>query len=216
MTSEDTRASTRIETVGSYKIRQLPRSLKQIASDLGAKYVVVAQWAEGRRKPSARWKADLHTYTAKFGAKNTIAPEEWVERLGKVRADREVVKQGRKVGMSLLATVAAVAKKTTADDVIDEAGTLIKAVRSLRDEVTQQNEEEYGPSLSDRAKILSQCATMLDKAGKLTGVSAEISIARIVRSPAWGKLAFKMIQALAPWPDAMRALADMLKGEVEE
>lgn len=223
VSSEATRARTRVDTVGAWKLRNLPRSLKQIAGDIGAKYVVVAQWAEGRRRPSKEWHGRLHAYSAEFGAKNTIASEEWSEPLGKVRAGREKMAKAREEAMAdpsmrkLLVSIKETPVPTTApEQVLDEAGKLIRDVQSLRDELMKSGNAKYSPSISERAKILSQCATMLDKAARLTGASAGISPAKIIRSPGWNKIKIALADALEPWPDAMRAVADLLKKAVEQ
>lgn len=212
MTTEDTRARERVDNVGAWKLRNLPRSLKQIAKDLGAKYVVVAQWAEGRRRPSGEWPETLHTYSLRWGGKLEILVEDWKTRLSEVkRAKKGRTKKG------LVADLEAKAPPTTTpEQVLDEAGKLIRDVQSLRDEVSKpQGEEEYGPSVSERAKILSQCAVMLDKAARLTGASAEISPAKILRSPGWNKIKHALAESLEPWPDAMRSVAEAIKKMVE-
>ncbi len=92
---------------------------------------------------------------------------------------------------------------------LSEAQALLEQVHRLRadaDEVEDPNR---------RARLLSNCANQLTQLGKLLGLSAEIDERKIIRTPAWRRLRDRLLEALRPYPDALRAIVEVLN-EVEE
>lgn len=62
----------------------------------------------------------------------------------------------------------------------------------------------------ERAKVMSSAASTLTVLGKLTGEAQEISEARILRLPAWRRIAERILDALEPYPEAARTVAEAL------
>jgi hypothetical protein len=194
-------AADRQETVGSNKFKKLGRTAKQQAADLDVPLVLVQQWREGYRKPNDKRRTKIAGYSAQItDGRVVVNSEDW-----------DTVLVGRRVAMSAAPSRVDAVARTTSQDVADEAGRFIATARALREELEKQSGDEFGPSLAERAKILSQCATMIDKAGRQTGASADISEAKILKSPAWAKLMARVVEALRPYPEAARAVGEALK-----
>jgi hypothetical protein len=60
-------------------------------------------------------------------------------------------------------------------------------------------------------KLLDKAASTLSVIGKITGESQEISEARILRLPAWRRMKERMLEALRPYPEALKAVGQALK-----
>ena len=103
---------------------------------------------------------------------------------------------------------------TTAKDVRDLAGQYLDQARSFMRAV--ENDKLSTPT--ERAKLLRDVAVSLDKAGRLTGASADMPVSKILKSPAWSKLGKIIADAIAGYPDKkiageiMRLVGEALKG----
>ena len=72
---------------------------------------------------------------------------------------------------------------------------------------------EADPDLSegDRARVLASLSTALGRVSKLTGEGLDLKPAQIVRTPAFKAVVEDLTAALAPYPDAMLAVAEALE-----
>jgi transcriptional regulator with XRE-family HTH domain len=89
----------------------------------------------------------------------------------------------------------------------EEATRVMAQLRRLQDEV-EHDEDTYPEK---KAKMFASIATSLNVLGRLTGHSLDISETRIVRTPQFGRVMARIEEALNPWPEAMRAVAEALK-----
>jgi len=93
-------------------------------------------------------------------------------------------------------------RKATAAAVIAEADHWLAELEGFRAEIPTLANDTRG-----RAALLANAAKTLVMLGKLTGVGLSISERKILDSPNWRILEGKIIKALTPWPDALRAVA---------
>jgi hypothetical protein len=66
-----------------------------------------------------------------------------------------------------------------------------------------------------RYRMQQSLANLLTQLGKLTGEGLEIPDSKLVKLPGFRRVAEKLIAALSPWPDALRAAGQALT-EIEE
>jgi len=69
---------------------------------------------------------------------------------------------------------------------------------------------ETGATPYERAKVMRSATATLSLLGKLTGATVNFSEEKILRTPAWQRLKGRVLDALRPWPEAMRAVGRSL------
>lgn len=97
-----------------------------------------------------------------------------------------------------------VAGAATPAAVASEADGLLADVQRLRKWVSEQE----GGDTAEQIRHLGELSRMLTALSKLRGVL--MSERQILESPHWLTLEARIIDALSPWPDALRAMADTL------
>lgn len=91
----------------------------------------------------------------------------------------------------------------TSDDTATEAALLLADIRSLRQGLGSSDLD-----VAQRGRLLANLAAMVDKLGHHTGV--KLTTRQILDSPHFIVVADRIIEALEPWPEAMRACADAI------
>ena len=86
-----------------------------------------------------------------------------------------------------------------------EADILMGAIRKLRTDLSSTQMD-----LGTQVTLLQKLSSMVIALGRLTG-DGLTSPRQIVRSPIWGAIERAMVEALEPWPDAGRAVAQKLR-----
>jgi hypothetical protein len=94
----------------------------------------------------------------------------------------------------------------TADSVQREASRLLAMVQSGMTEAAAE------PDLSRRMRILSDGANIVRQLGRVVGAGHVVTERQILESPIWRLLCERIINALAPWPDAIAAMAAAIEG----
>jgi hypothetical protein len=83
--------------------------------------------------------------------------------------------------------------------------------------VTQLVTSVYAPGSQatpyEQAKVMRSATAMLVLLGKLTGDTLSLTEAKILRLPAWQRLKSRILGALRPWPDAIRAVGKALEDD---
>ena len=95
--------------------------------------------------------------------------------------------------------------KATPEVVVAEADYWLHALQDFRDELPN-----LVTDASARSRLLADSARTLAVLGKLTGIGLTVSTRQFLDSPNWRQLEAKIIDALSPWPDALRAVANAL------
>ena len=80
-----------------------------------------------------------------------------------------------------------------------------------RCESADPREQPTGIERTAHVRRMHQCAQTLTSLGKLTGETMEITPAKLVQAPAFRRMLDVMAEALAPWPEALRACGTALK-----
>lgn len=91
----------------------------------------------------------------------------------------------------------------TAEDTATEADLLLADIRRLRGKV-----ETSDLDVSQQGRLLANLTAMVDKLGHHTGVKH--TPRQILDSPHFITIVDRLIEALEPWPEAMRAAADAI------
>ena len=147
----------------------------------------VMSWRTGTRSPADDKRRAIH-------AAGGPAPSAWDEP-----AD---LGAGAVFGL----TAAPVAGSATPEAVVTLADEELARVR----EFASALEREALP-VRDRVMLHAKLSDMIIGLGKLTGASI-VNERQVVMSPVFGNLMREAAQALAPWPEACRALAAWLQG----
>lgn len=187
-------------TRGSVALRNCGQTAKQIAQETGIAYSVVQNHREAHRKPQPKARK---LYEQKCGIDfvwwDQPAPANpssiLIDNLAAIAA--ETLQSAGQVPLSQLARVAE-----------SEAEALIRDARKLR----EQAQNDPVSNVVDKSQVLVRCGTALEKAYKITGENAHISEAKLLKSAAWQRVKSALLDALRPFPDALRAAGAALEG----
>jgi hypothetical protein len=172
---------------GALEFKALGVAPKIWAARLGVSVVTAESWRAGRRTPGADTRRAIHEDW------NGPVPAAWDELVDVAppRTVREPV-----------AVVPA-----TPEAVEGEAAKLLAHLRQLQDDLAAAQPEAH--DLPQRIRMAESIAGSIARLGQITGT--RISTRAILASPAWAELVKDLTAALEPWPDAMRAVADVLE-----
>jgi len=175
-----------VKSQGSVEFSKDPRSGVEWSALLGATTASISRWKAGLVRPSADLRAKIHH----AGGPD---PKAWDQVVGTPPTPKRIKKRSKK------------RTKATAAAVINEADLWLAELQDFRDEL---------PTLvtdaAKRASLLANAAKTLAVLGKLTGVGLSVSNRQILDSPNWRIIEAKILAALRPWPDAMRAVSKAL------
>ena len=195
---------------GALALAHSGASTDQIARTVGATDASVNYWISGEKVPGGPFRKKLKKeYGIEIGWWD--APQgDGGDVLAKMRP-RIVGPVLMPDGEDIRPPVEVV---TTAKDVRDLAGQYLDQVRMFMS--TVQTDKLL--TMTEKARTLRECSAALDKAGRLTGASAEIPVSKILKSPAWAKLGKIIADAIAADEDpkaaarTMRRVGEALKG----
>lgn len=195
---------------GSVALKKCGESPEQIARRTGAKITIVRDWLSGRRKPGREWRDRLQgLYGLELDAWDfpiEFEPPAAVGLLDALQSKAPVAQQERApdcTGPGPGSSPGGGSTPTTAGEQVRELVDQVRRHRALVD-------ADPVVTLDEKAKILGRCAQTLALVYKLTGEASDISEAKILKSPAWGRISAAIEAALVPWPDAMRAVGEAL------
>ena len=168
-----------MKSKGSKEFSALGSSGVDLAKQLGCAVATISRWKNGEATPEKPWRLKIF----KLGGPE---PDAWDE------VDTPT-KPARKKKRTAKATPASVAA---------EADLWLHAVQDLRDELPKLVKDPQG-----RARITREAAGTLAVLGRLTGIGLTVSARQILDSPNFRIIEGRIIQALEPWPEALRAVA---------
>lgn len=208
---------------GAVALKNCGKSLAQIARMTGFSYTVVNNWVRGHRTPGdpargvieeklgiSRWMWDEpapaidNLASPKGSLLDAIDPS---TKPLKVPSTQD----GRNAG-SAVSTFKSLAEGSIVVEPRNEAEALVAHIRRYR------LDAEQNPTLSptERAKVLETASRAVERLYRLTGEVANIPDARILASPAWGRIKAAVAGALESHPDALAAVTDALEGLARE
>lgn len=207
-------------TKGSVALMHCGLSPAGIAQRLEVTDTIVNCWLSGEKKPGpknrkkckAEFGIALSAWDTPFEA---VAPTQPTDVLEKIRIKN--LPEGTRVPLppgtfEVLNTVPLPA--TTTREVRDTAGMFIEQAEVLMRQVTT----DKILSMPEKSRILKECVTSIERAGRLTGASSEISVAKILKSPAWAKLGKVIADTILAYEDQkvaatiLRSVGEALKG----
>lgn len=197
---------------GALALAHSGASTDQIARTVGATDASVNYWISGEKTPGGPFRKKLKR---EYG----IALPWWdepIDAADPLAGVRSLAPKDRfhiLTGAAIPADGEKVEPPTTAKDVRDLAGQYLDQVRMFMS--TVQTDKLL--TMTEKARTLRECSAALDKAGRLTGASAEIPVSKILKSPAWAKLGKIIADTIASHEDPkvaasiMRKLGEALK-----
>jgi hypothetical protein len=173
-----------VKSLGSVQFSQIGKSGIEWATLLGVTPAAVSRWKSGINTPTPEIRKQIHS----LGGPE---PKAWDQIVGTKKPGKKPKK--RKPVKATPATVAA------------EADAWLTEVRAFRDELPTLVSDAPG-----RARLLADAARTLKVLGQMVGIGMTVSTRQILDSPNWAIIESKLLEALTPWPDALRALARAL------
>lgn len=198
------------QSKGSLALNHCGASTEEIAKAVGVRVNMVNWWRSGERKPAAGHRWELRQ-------KYAIAGAAWDEPIDETDPLAGITKraalQEAMADSGMRAVLEALPDKpperrTTPKEILDEGGELLEQCRWYRRTV----ETDKLMTLEVKGRYLRDAAITLEKAAKITGANGDIPVSKIVRSPAWARLAGVITDALAADPDALQKVVDAIKG----
>jgi len=182
------RAEPRTRSAGSVVLQRLGERQVDIAAKLGVDQSLVARWGTGERVPTPAQRKLLR---AELGIQIS-AWDKPPEAAPRVVPPPDEFKSTPLNGVSFRV----------------ETQRLYDEVIRLR-----QRAEGYREANDDRMymKALREAAIQQTLLGRLLGVTTQISEERILRMPAFRHLIDRVLSAVAPWPEALRAIIETLE-----
>jgi transcriptional regulator with XRE-family HTH domain len=100
---------------------------------------------------------------------------------------------------------------------VDEsiAGRVARLQRTI-DQIQEEAQTDPETTRREKVAVLKGAIEALALLAKITGESQEMSEARLIRLPAMRRLVEQLLKALEPWPEAMRAAGEVLKGSHDD
>jgi transcriptional regulator with XRE-family HTH domain len=175
-----------VKSQGSSEFERAGKTGAEWARLLGVTPAAVCRWRSGQAKPTAELRTRIHSAGGP-------SPKAWDQVAG-------TPPPTKKKGAPKRAP-----QKATPQTVIEEADRWLAELQDFRDELPSLISDAKG-----RASLLANAAKTLAVLGKLTGVGLSISERQILDSPNWRLIEARIIEALKPWPDALRALGKAL------
>ena len=192
-------------SLASVTFAGLPGSLRDWSNWLGVSVQSISAYRTGDRSPNSAMRMKLREEVkARYDVE--IPEDSWDRRVTPEEA--AMMTQRAIPPRPQAAPPGSPAPRATPDDVAEVTADLLRHIRELslelKDPVSTQ-----GYDLSQRIAMGDKLAGMIDRLGKLTGV--RLTERQILASPIFHELLERIMLALAPWPDAIRAAAKALE-----
>jgi hypothetical protein len=171
---------------GAFKALAVPAKIW--AARLGKSVSTIRAYTYGERVPPEAERVSIHADW------NGPAPELWLELVTEPsapRTQRELPEP----------------EAATPEAAEGEAAKLLQNIRGLQDEIAGAGADM---DLQARVRMVDHLASAVAKLGQLTGT--RVTERAILASPHFAEIESTMIEALTPWPDAMRAVSAALEG----
>jgi transcriptional regulator with XRE-family HTH domain len=94
----------------------------------------------------------------------------------------------------------------------DSVGGRIDRLQRTIDRIQEHVLTDESMTTREQLGQLNAAIAATGQLAKLTGEASEISDARLIRLPVMRRMLERLLKALEPWPDAMRAAGEALKG----
>jgi len=173
-----------VKSQGAIEFAAVGKTGVEWATTLGVTSAAVSRWLSGGAKPTTNLRQQIH----QLGGPH---PQLWDQVAG-----TPTPRKRRKKKAPAKATPAAV---------VTEADHWLEHLRELRVRLSTAQLD-----VDKELRLLANVGKIFQTLGKLTGVGLTVSVRQIIDSPNWRLLETKILDALAPWPDALRAVADAL------
>ena len=167
---------------GSYELGKLGETQEQLAEKLGKSRQLVGFWISGERVPRGKNRDLIEAIVG-------IDTRAW---------DQPIPPPPKPT-------------PPPADAPLDASvGALATRLIAILSAELECLEKERGTPL-ERLRLGEKFASTLAQLAKMTGESAEISEAKILKTPAWKQFKGKLLEVLTPYPDAARAIGEALR-----
>jgi hypothetical protein len=172
-----------VKSQGAIEFDRVGKTGVEWATLLGVTSAAVSRWRSGTAKPAQHLRLEIQ----KHGGPD---PQLWDQIPG-----TKAPKKRRKVKV-VKATPAAVSA---------EADLWLAQLADLRVRIPLA-----ALDVEKETRLLASASKTFQVLGKAAGVGINVTSRAILDSPNWRLLEIKILDALAPWPDALRAVADAL------
>lgn len=179
-------------TEGAIALVRLGQSQPTIAAALGVGQNTVCQWQNGDRLPMAKHRIAIERHF----------------KIDRALWERPFVSSVRTPAAPSAPSNGSTPRASTAFDLAD----LI--AKEVRDLVTPCDEKGY--TARERVASLKAAAGLLRELAEYTGERFEIEERKVLRSPAWKRIQGAVTTALAPFPEAAKAVGEALLALDEE
>lgn len=196
---------------GAIQLGKIGRTDEELAARLGRKREQVSYWKTGARVPAAASRELLF-------AELKIPVEAWDQYpRGSTRVEAI---GGAPTGGVIASTPIDYEPAKLVDDgsVRAKAARLDRLVRSMLDVIDQEQAkamveggEKPTVGLIERFRLATDAHKLLDKLGRLTGETQQISESRLLRLPAMRRILDRVTGALKPYPAALAAVGAALE-----
>lgn len=174
-------------SAGSVALQRLGERQVDIAERVQVDQSLVARWGTGERTPTPAQRKLLRTELGiPIGAWDK--PPQAAPSIPPTKEVKSTPLNG-------------VSFRTETQRLYDETIRLRERAEYYRD---RNNDKMY-------LKVLREAAVQQTLLGRLLGVTTQISEERIVRTPAFRNVVDRILSAVAPWPEALRAIIETLE-----
>lgn len=177
-------AGAGMKSRGAVEFKRLQGNQTEKAARFGVNPSTISMWESGKRSPGRKHREEIHE---DGGPK----PEAW---------DELIVEEPPRFPSALDVDL----ERATSTAVAREADILLALVKDMLNDLRVQ-----GGDLNERVRLAEKIANIMTACGKHTG-AVILNERQILASPAWARIWDAAIEALDPWPDAMRALESAL------
>lgn len=173
-------------SAGSVALQRFPERQVDIADRLQVDRTLIARWGSGDRAPTPAQRKLLRAVVGiPIGAWDKPAEEAPV----------------LPVSVEESIPLSAVSFRAETQKLFDETVRLRRRAEGFRE---TNNDKMY-------IKFLREAAVQQTLLGRLLGVTTQISEERMVRTPAFRNVVDRIMTAMAPWPEALRAIIETLE-----
>lgn len=178
-------------TEGAFQLARLVSNQAAFAKELGVEQSTVSRWISGEKIPSVEYRAIL---SRELG----IAERDWEEH-------------SKKPTVSEVAPIPIVHRskrrpiREIAADVEACAEALIRDMAKV----------DHLSTPAEKVKVLIGVSQALMYLGKISGETSQMTEAAILKTPQFRRAMGSIIDAITPWPDAMKAMVDRIS-EIED
>ena len=98
---------------------------------------------------------------------------------------------------------------------VDAWGDTVRAraakLQAMVDKLLLELDTDPDSTPRERSKVMHSAAQTLGLIGRITGESQDLPEAKLLKLPALRRVQDRIVEALSPWPDALRAVGEALQ-----